>query len=46
MEDRSILIAIEILLPITWQNGRFVISGDPDLDDNESSSRTPTSIET
>ena len=34
------LIAIEILLPITWQNGRFVISGDPDLDDNESSSRT------
>ena len=21
------LIAIEILLPITWQNGRFVISG-------------------
>ena len=34
------LIAIEILLPVSWQNGRFVIQGDPDLDDNASSSRT------
>jgi len=34
------LVAIEILLPVTWKNGRFVIKGDPDLDENSSSSRT------
>ena len=34
------LIAIEILLPVSWENGRFVIKGDPDLDENASSSRT------
>jgi hypothetical protein len=34
------LIAIEILLPVTWENGRFAIKGDPDLDENSTSSRT------
>ncbi len=34
------LIAIEILLPVSWQNGRFVVKGDPDLDENGTSSRT------
>ena len=33
------LIAIEILLPVTWGNGRFLIKGDPDLDENSTSSR-------
>jgi hypothetical protein len=33
------LLAIEVLLPATWKNGRFHIKGDLDLDSNESSAR-------
>ncbi len=33
------LLAIEVLLPATWKNGRFHIKGDLDLDSNGSSDR-------
>ena len=34
------LIAIEILLPVHWENGRFQIKGDLDLEENEVNPRT------
>ena len=34
------LIAIEILLPVTWENGRFLIEGDYDLEDKSPNLRT------
>ena len=34
------LLAIEALLPVSWEYGRFVVKGDPPLDDNASNPRT------
>jgi hypothetical protein len=34
------LLAIEILLPVHWENGRFQIKGDLDLEENEVNPRT------
>ena len=34
------LLAIEILLPIHWENGRFQIKGDLDLEENKANPRT------
>ena len=34
------LLAIEILLPICWENGRFQIKGDLDLEENKVNPRT------
>ncbi|HBJ61336.1 MAG TPA: hypothetical protein DDY76_06345, partial [Opitutae bacterium] len=34
------LMAIEVLLPVSWKNGRFEVKGDADFDENSSNPRT------
>ena len=34
------LMAIEVLLPVSWKNGRFEVKSDADFDDNSSNPRT------